>query len=318
MTSIGAVTTTGSPATGRVERLDVDGVTLAVRSWGDPHGRPAMFWHPLGDVTSGAYLSELAPVLTARGLRLVAPDGPGFGGSPALPPEQYATPRLAGLVWGLADALGLAEPVLVGHSWGGVVMLAAAADRPHDVSAVVLLDSGQFDYVDRPGTHPEWSLEHRADAVAAGQPAYADRADLLRQVQADVRRPLTRAYTAGLWPAMRETATGAVEPVVSALTRAAAQDGMLRERSLGRWEALAAADLPALLLLATEPEAVRVANIEGERAVRARHPRADVRTLAGWGHDLVADGGPALAEIIGDWLTTGAGAPQPADRNVAR
>ena len=304
--------------TGRLEQVMVDGVTLAVRSWGDPAGRPVVFWHPLGDVTSGAYLTELAPVLTSRGLRLLAPDGPGFGESPALSPEQYATPRLAGLVWGLAAALDLSEPVLMGHSWGGVVMLAAAADRPHDVSALVLLDSGQFDYVDRPGSHPEWSRDERAAAIAAGQPTYPDRADLLRQVQDDVRRPLTDAYAAGLWPAMRETATGALEPVVSPLSRAAAQDGMLRERSLGRWSALAAAEVPALLLLATEPEPVRLANDEGERAVRARHPGADIRTLPGWGHDLVADGGPALGELIGDWLTTGAGTAQPADRNVAR
>ena len=92
----------------------------------------------------------------------------------------------------------------MGHSWGGVVTLAAAADRPSDVSALVLLDSGQFDYVDRAGTHPEWSLAERADAIAATQPTYADRADLLRQVQDDLRRPLTEAYAAGLDPALRE------------------------------------------------------------------------------------------------------------------
>ncbi len=304
--------------TGHVDRLDVGGVTLAVRSWGDPDGRPVVFWHPLGDVTSSAYLSELAPVLTARGLRLVAPDGPGFGGSPALPPEWYAPPRLAGLVWGLAAAMRLHRPVLMGHSWGGVVMLAAAAERPRDVAALVLLDSGQFDYVDRPGTHPEWSLADRAAAIEAGQPTYVDRADLLRQIQRDLRRPLTPAYTAGLWPALRDTAAGALVPVVSALTRAAAQDGMLHERSLGRWEALAAADVPALLLLATEPAPVRVANDEGARAVRTRHPAAEVRPMPGWGHDLIGDGGPALAEIIGDWLATAAGGSQPADRNVLR
>jgi len=290
--------------TGQVDRLDVGGVPLAVRSWGDPGGRPVVFWHPLGDVTSSAYLTELAPVLTARGLRLVAPDGPGFGGSPALPPDWYAPPRLAGLVWGLAAVLGLDRPVLMGHSWGGVVMLAAAAERPLEAAALVLLDSGQHDYADRPGTHPEWSLADRAAAITAGQPTYADRADLLRQIQREVRRPLTAAYIAGLWPAMRETASGSLVPVVSALTRAAAQDGMLHERSLGRWESLAAADVPALLLLATEPEPVRVANDEGARAVLARHPAADVRPMPGWGHDLIGDGGPALAEVIGDWLTT--------------
>jgi pimeloyl-ACP methyl ester carboxylesterase len=304
--------------TGRVDRVDVGGVPLAVRSWGDPSDRALVFWHPLGDVTSSAYLTELAPVLTARGLRLVAPDGPGFGGSPALPPEWYAPQRLAGLVWGLAAALGLDRPVLMGHSWGGSVMLAAAAERALDVSALVLLDSGQHDYADRPGTHPEWSLEDRAAAITAAQPAYPDRADLLRQVQADLRRPLTAAYTAGLLPAMRETASGALEPVVSALTRAAAQDGMVHERSLDRWAALAAAGVPTLLLLATEPEPVRVANDEGARAVRTRNPGADVRAMPGWGHDLIGDGGPALAEVIGDWLSTVAGGAQPTERNVLR
>ena len=56
----------GGPDTGQVEQLDVDGVALQVRTWGDPAGRPLLFWHPLGDVTSGAYLTELAPTLTAR------------------------------------------------------------------------------------------------------------------------------------------------------------------------------------------------------------------------------------------------------------
>jgi pimeloyl-ACP methyl ester carboxylesterase len=307
-----------SPDTGQVQQVVVDGVPLAVRSWGDPAGRPVVFWHPLGDVTSGAYLTELAPTLTARGLRLLAPDGPGFGESPVQPPEQYAAPRLAGLVWALVEALELGRPVLMGHSWGGVVMLAAAAARPVDVSALVLLDSGQFDYADRPGNRPEWSLEQRAAEIAAAEPTYADRADLLRQVQDDLRRPLTDAYAAGLWPAMRETSTGALEPVVSPVTRAAAQVGMLRERSLARWAALAGADVPVLLLLATEPEQLRAANDEGARAVHARHPGADIRALPGWGHDLIGDGGPALAEIIGDWLTTGAGAAQPAERNVLR
>ena len=77
---------------------------------------------------------------------------------------------------------------------------------------------------------------------------------------------------------------------------------MLRERSLDRWAALVAAGVPVLLLLATEPEELGVANVEGGRAVRARHPQADVRSLPRCGHDLIADGGPAVAELVGDWL----------------
>ena len=311
MASIGAVSDSGGVDNGHVEQLDIRGVPLAVRSWGDPTGRPVVFWHPLGDVTSGAYLTEMAPSLTARGLRLVAPDGPGFGASPARPPEQYAVPRLAELVWGLVDTLGLDRPVLMGHSWGGVVMLAAAAARPRGVSALVVLDSGHFDYAGRPGTHPEWSLDERVAATTADQPTYRDRTDLLRQVQDDLRRPMSEAYVAGLGPALRETASGSLVPVAELRTRAAAQHGMIDERSLSRWSTLSDADVPALLLLATEPEPIRLWNEAGERAVLARHPGVDARSLPGWGHDLIGDGGPALADIIGDWLMPDLSPPRP-------
>lgn len=296
---------TAQPLTGHVQHLDVDGVRLAVRTWGEPDARPLLFWHPLGDITSGAYLTELAPALTARGFRLVAPDGPGFGSSPAVAADQYAVPRLAALVWGIVDALGLEQPVLMGHSWGGVVVLAAAGERPQDASALVLLDSGHFDYTDRPGSHPEWSLEARAAAIAEHQSPYADRAVLLRELADEVRRPVTDGYLAGLEPGLREQATGELEQVVTPLVRAAAQHGMLRERSLDRWPALAAAGLPVLLLLATEPAELGAANVEGGRAVRARHPRAQLESLPGCGHDLIADGGPAIAERVGDWLSRG-------------
>ena len=303
MASIGAVSSPGGVDTGHVEQVETDGVRLAVRSWGQPTGRPVVFWHPLGDVTSGAYLSEMAPELTARGLRLLAPDAPGFGASPALPPEQYAVPRLAALVWGLVGTLRLEQPVLMGHSWGGVVMLAAAAQRPRDIAALVLLDSGQIDYAERAGVHPEWSLEERDAANSASQPTYTDRDDLLRQIQHDVRRPLTTAYAAGLDPALRLTSTGALEPVATTLTRAAAQHAMLQEQSMQHWPTLAAADVRVLLLLATEPTQVRRANEDAAKAVRSGHARAAVHALPGWGHDLIGDGGPELAAIIGDWLT---------------
>jgi pimeloyl-ACP methyl ester carboxylesterase len=302
-----------TPATGHVRHLDLDDVDLAVRSWGDPAGRPLVFWHPLGDITSGAYLAEIAPLLTARGLRVVAPDGPGFGESPPLPPEQYAVPRLAGLVWRLVGELGLARPVLMGHSWGGVVMLAAAGERPLDVSALVLLDSGHVDYSVRPSAHPEWSLAERRAAIDEQLAPYADRAALLRELAGEMRRPPTDTFLAGLEPALCQTATGGLDQVVAAGTLAAAQHGMLQERPRTRWPALASVDLPVLLLLATEPEEIRAVNDEGAATVRALHPGAEVRALPGWGHDLIADGGPALGELVADWLLA-----QPADRNVLR
>ncbi|HEX4698523.1 MAG TPA: alpha/beta hydrolase [Actinomycetes bacterium] len=287
--------------TGTVELLDLAGTTLAVRRWGDPGGRPVLLWHALGSELSGAWYAEQAAVLARRGLYVVAPDGPGFGLSPALAPDAYAVPRLAELAWRVADAMALDRPVLVGHSWGGLVMLGAAAERPSDVAGLVLLDSGHTDYAERRGGHPEWTFEERTASITERITDYADVDDLRAQLQAEVRRPMTDALLAGALVAMRTTPDGRLQPVVSAATVAAAQAGMLAERPLERWPVLAAAGVDVLLLLATEP--TRDPNEEGAAGVLARHPGADVRFLAGWGHDLVADGGDALAELIGDWVS---------------
>jgi pimeloyl-ACP methyl ester carboxylesterase len=287
--------------TGAVELLDLAGTAIAVRRWGDPGGQPVLLWHVLGSEASGAWYAEQAAVLARRGLHLVAVDGPGFGASPALAPDAYAVPLLAELTWRVAEATGLDRPVLVGHSWGGLVMLAAAAERPSDVAGLVLLDSGHHDYAERPGAHPEWTFEERTASIAARITDYADVGDLRAQLQAEVRRPVTDALVAGALAALRTAPDGRLQPVVSARTVAAAQTGMLAERTLEAWPVLAAVGVDVLLLLATEP--TRASNEAGAADVLARHPGTDVRFLDGWGHDLVADGGDALAELIGEWIS---------------
>lgn len=66
----------------------------------------------------------------------------GFAGQPAIPAPFLATERRA-----LADYLraqGLEKPILVGHSLGGVLALAVAADVPELVGGVVIVDSLPF------------------------------------------------------------------------------------------------------------------------------------------------------------------------------
>ena len=308
---------TGRIDTGAVRLLDLAGTTLAVRQWGDPAGRPVLLWHALGSETSGAWYAEQAAVLAGRGLHVVAPDGPGFGASPPLPPEAYAVPRLAGLAWAVADALGLDRPVLVGHSWGGLVMLAAAATRPADTAGLVLLDSGHHDYAVRPGAHPEWTLAERTASIDARITDYADVEALRSSLQDDVRRPVPDALVAAALAAMRTGPDGRLRPVVAGRTVAAAQAGMLAERPLDRWPVIAAAGVDVLLLLATEP--TRDASEEGAATVLAAHPGAEVRLLEGWGHDLVADGGPALGAMVADWvLDPGARGLRPLGRPCAQ
>ncbi len=294
---------TGAPTTGRLREVTVAGHPLAVREWGAPDGSPLLFWHPLGTVTSGAWLTELAPTLTATyGLRLVALDGPGFGGSPAMAPEDMSVATLADLAWGVADAMGLERPVLMGHSWGGVVMTCAAARRPDDVAALVLLDSGHLDYADYPESMPEQSLDDRAAEVEGRLEVWADLAALHTDVAADVRRPVTDLLLDALEPAVRTRPDGALVPVVAARTMAGARHGMVRERCSERWPVLAEAGVPVLLLLADEPADVRERNASAASRMAAALPKLDTRVMAGWGHDLIGDGGPALADEVGRWL----------------
>lgn len=291
------------PPTGEVRELTVDGVPLAVREWGSP-GAPALFfWHPLGTVTSGAFLTELVPTLVAGTERhLVAVDGPGFGLSAAVPAEELDVPRLARLAWGVVDAMQLGSPVLMGHSWGGVVLACAAAQRPSDVAALVLLDSGHWDYGDDPRANPDQPLDERAAEVAAQLEVWPDLAALHDDIAADVRRPVTDLLLTALEPAVRERPDGALVPVVDARTLAGARHGMVRERSTERWPALADSGVPVLLVLADEPPEARERNAAAAARMATAVPQLDVRVMPGWGHDLIGDGGPALAAEIASWL----------------
>jgi pimeloyl-ACP methyl ester carboxylesterase len=79
----------------------------------------------------------------SREHRVIAPDQRGFGASDK-PREAYTIEGFADdLAW-LCDQLGVKRPVVVGHSLGGAVALAAAARYPDLPSAIVLCDPALF------------------------------------------------------------------------------------------------------------------------------------------------------------------------------
>jgi pimeloyl-ACP methyl ester carboxylesterase len=81
----------------------------------------------------------LLGTLAAAGFRAVAPFMRGYAPS-TVGATSYEAAALAGDLIGLAEALAGAEPVrLVGHDWGGVASLHAAAWRPDRVARVVTL-----------------------------------------------------------------------------------------------------------------------------------------------------------------------------------
>jgi len=114
-------------------RVDAGGLALrAVRSGHGPH---VLFLHGYGE-SLVAWRGVFDAV--ARHADAIAIDLPGFGLS-AKPPSGYATDSLATVVLRTLDALGVAEVVVVGHSLGGAVAVAAAAAAPQRVRGLVLV-----------------------------------------------------------------------------------------------------------------------------------------------------------------------------------
>ncbi|MFQ5515353.1 MAG: alpha/beta fold hydrolase [Myxococcota bacterium] len=121
------------------EELDLGRVRLSFLDQGradDPV--PALFLHDVAHC--GEIFRPLLEAAAAHARRGIAPDLPGFGGSPwsvrRLPPA-----RVARQLERFVDALRISRVDLVGHGWGGLVARAFAQRRPGRVRALVTLDS---------------------------------------------------------------------------------------------------------------------------------------------------------------------------------
>ena len=110
------------------------GSDLYVETWGD--GTPVVLVH--GSLATGAEEWEAQRPLADEGYRLLVLDRRGYGRSPEAPGEDF-----------LRDAEDIAELLgdgahLVGHSYGGLGALCAAARRPEATLSLTLLEAGAF------------------------------------------------------------------------------------------------------------------------------------------------------------------------------
>lgn len=109
-----------------------DGRMLGYAEYGDPQGRPLLYFHGFPSSRLEATLAE--PVAKALNIRLIAIDRPGFGLSDFKPGRTLAD--WPGDVGELADGLGLNRFAVVGVSGGGPYALACATLIPQRLSAV--------------------------------------------------------------------------------------------------------------------------------------------------------------------------------------
>jgi pimeloyl-ACP methyl ester carboxylesterase len=114
-----------------------DGRTLAVEDAGDPDGRPVMVH--VGTPNSRHLYGRTVADATARGLRLISYDRPGYGQSTPQPGRTMAD--TAADARAICAALGISRLAMWGLSGGGPPLLACATLLPDLVTAAACLAS---------------------------------------------------------------------------------------------------------------------------------------------------------------------------------
>lgn len=117
--------------------VSVGDVDLAVYEMGS--GRPVVMVHGFPELAY-SWRHQL-PALAGAGYRAIAYDLRGYGDS-SKPEgvEAYGLKTLVGDLVGLAEALDLEAPVVVGHDWGSIVTNSALVMRPGVFAAAASLN----------------------------------------------------------------------------------------------------------------------------------------------------------------------------------
>ncbi len=120
--------------------MTVEGIRLHYISKGE--GQPIVFLH--GGVLNGHDFDSVIDRAAASGFHGIAFDRPGYGYSDR-PGNKPVTPQMqAKLLHQALQELGVEKPILVGHSWSGVLVLAYALDYPDDLSGIITLGAGMY------------------------------------------------------------------------------------------------------------------------------------------------------------------------------
>jgi pimeloyl-ACP methyl ester carboxylesterase len=242
-------------------------------------------WVMLQDLTSSGLVDTLA-----QRWRVTAFDRPGYGFSPR--EKAMGSPIVqARVIRDAVRSLGIEQPIIVGHSYGGPLALAYAAQFPDEVAGVVFMSGLAF-------PTPRMDL---LPFMLPATPLFGEA----------VARTMLPAYEALLIPVLR--LCFAPRSIPEAFTREMPREMMLRA---GQLEAAAedlAALVPALGLLQQSYREIEtpVAILSGEQdriaspgyhavGLSRQLPHASLRLLPGLGHMLHHFRPDAVAEAVAD------------------
>jgi 3-oxoadipate enol-lactonase len=247
-----------------------------------------VFLHGLGVIGPNA-TDEPAEAWAARGFRVLAPDLPGFGGSPAVGRDEYLPSRLAQrLLDELPDKV-----LLVGFSWGGTIACHLVARAPERVQALVLVDSGYQSTPSEPQSYDEVLESAREELEGSRFPDVESFLKVMREHYSP------RLSDTALLAAVREEG-GDLVPRVAPEVFAGGFHGFEVEPTVALYGALRASAIPILLLVAGQSKgAEHQADVDGFRRALSE---AEIAEYPDSGHNVLLDQPDDAIPAIADWL----------------
>lgn len=277
-----------------VHRLPAGDLQLSVREWSGS-GRPFLLVHGLA--SNAKTWDGVAQRLNSAGHRVVAVDQRGHGLSDK-PESGYGFTNVTTDLRALIDSLDMQQPILVGQSWGGNVVLHFAARYPDAASGLVLVDGGFIDLSGRTGATWEETSERMRPPNLLGTP----RDQMIERF---------RAYHPGWDDEQIEMQMGNYETLEDSTIRPwltlerhlAILRAIWDEPPTGLFERIEAGVLVALA--GSGDEERRRDREETAAAAAARLKRAEVKVFEGAPHDIHVDRPAELADWILDALGRG-------------
>lgn len=115
----------------------VGDVRIHYQEAGEEDAPPVILIH--GFISSNSIWSGVLLPLARAGLRVIAPDLPGYGYSDKPADAQYTIAEQARAVVGLMDRLKIEKATIVGASYGGAIAATIALDYPERIVKLILV-----------------------------------------------------------------------------------------------------------------------------------------------------------------------------------
>ncbi len=265
--------------------------TISVSDWREG-GFPILFVH--GFSHNRHVWDDLAPELPET-YRPVALDLRGHGCSGWSKPGDYSVFDYASDLLRVLDGMEIERAILVGHSLGGNAATLFAAEHAERVSGLVLVDTG-----------PSLSLDamiHVARDVSGTFQRYAS--------VGEYRETLGRTYPLGAATALDRMASSGLVERLDGCFEPRLDPGILAPpKDPEQWTSLEQKLWSALREIRCKTLVVRggVSAMLGEKAAREMVDgalrEALLVTIPNAGHAIMLDDGPALLEVLAEFLTT--------------